>query len=237
MFNIAWLDKGDVLKNEVEEFIKNSADDIEYNLFIYHGIKELFFNSYIDFNLIIINQNIMISNIASNLVNFKNNHPNAEILLLSEKSILNEAGFKLTRQNQMKVENSNLNLSGLLYEKNSFAFFKTKNGYVKLNINDIICIETLNHQSLIHTKFESSDDKIIINKSLSNISGSINSSSFIRPHISYLVNMNYISSLEHEKFGTYIKLTNNLIVPITRDRKKLIVNMVKEYFHKNYIII
>ena len=58
MFNIAWLDKGDVLKNEVEEFIKNSADDIEYNLFIYHGIKELFFNSYIDFNLIIINQNI-----------------------------------------------------------------------------------------------------------------------------------------------------------------------------------
>lgn len=237
MLNIAWLDKDVVPKNDVEGFIERSVDDTKYNLYIYHNIKELFFNRCIDFDLIVINQNVKITVIASDLINFKKDHPNAEILLLPEKSIINQTGFQLTCCNQLKTEKNSSVISDKPYDRSSFACFKTKNGYIKIDINDIICIETLNHQSLLHTKLDYPDDKIIISKSLSNISSSITSNAFIRPHISYLVNMNYISSLEREKFGSYIKLTDNLIVPIARDRKKDVVSKIKEYFHDNYIII
>lgn len=236
MLNIAWLDKDVILRDEIKGFIERSVDDMKHKLYLYHNVKELFFNC-IDFDLIVINQNVKITVIANDLINLKKAHPNAEILLLPEKNILNQTGFQITCCNQFKAEKNGIGLLEQQYDRLSFVCFKTKNGYIKIDVNDIICIETLNHQSLLHTKMDYPNDKILICKSLRNISSSIKSNAFIRPHISYLVNMNYISSLEREKFGSYIRLTDNLIVPIARDRKKDVVNKIKEYFHNNYIII
>ncbi len=73
-------------------------------------------------------------------------------------------------------------------------------------LSSILYIEILDHQCYIHMKSRT----VVVRRSMSDLVSSIDSPDFMRCHRSYLVNLNYVRSVENCDF----RLTDGTLVPI-----------------------
>ncbi len=89
--------------------------------------------------------------------------------------------------------------------------FTSSNGLIKLNLNDILYFEIYRHRIIIH-KINGAD--VVLRGTLSEIETQLPRAPFVRPHRSYLVNMNYITEIT--RFD--ILISNGEIVPISKSR-------------------
>ncbi len=90
-----------------------------------------------------------------------------------------------------------------------YICFNSLRGIVKMNISDILYFEIYGHRVIIHKNEGSHSD---FRGSLKDIESQIPQGLFIRPHRSYLVNVQCISEIMHYR----LKLTNGEIIPISK---------------------
>lgn len=78
--------------------------------------------------------------------------------------------------------------------------------WIETPLSAILYIEILDHQAYIHMK----NRTVVARRSMSDLVSSIDSPDFMRCHRSYLVNLNYVRSIENSDF----RLTDGTLVPI-----------------------
>lgn len=97
---------------------------------------------------------------------------------------------------------------------------RTAEAFHIVNINDIIYCKSDNS----YTSFFLSDGReIIISKSIKEYADLLSDYGFIRPHQSFLVNMNHIARIDKSD-GGFIIMQNNAEVPISIRRKQMILS-------------
>jgi len=106
--------------------------------------------------------------------------------------------------------------------KASKYILKTENGELLFHSDDIVYIESENHNIYLHEK---SGNKIKIFYTLEKLNEIVSSEVFIRCHSGIIVNFNYIYSINKDN----ISLTNNTFVPLSRNRKKEVKQGFQRY--------
>lgn len=106
--------------------------------------------------------------------------------------------------------------------KASKYILKTEKGELLFHSDDIVYIESENHNIYLHEK---SGNKIKIFYTLEKLNEIVSSEVFIRCHSGIIVNFNYIYSINKEN----ISLTNNTFVPLSRNRKKEVKQGFQRY--------
>ncbi len=104
----------------------------------------------------------------------------------------------------------------------SVTFYINGNAYI-LRKESILYCESFNHQTEIH--FDTSS--ITVNMQLGDVEKTIDSNHFKRVGRSYLANMKKATKLE----GTTLYISEHYQIPISRRKKKLVLEYMKEVHH------
>ncbi len=104
-----------------------------------------------------------------------------------------------------------------------------QNGLMFISINDIALCKAEGNYTEIY--FVDSSTKEVVSKTLKEFEKLLKSYNFLRVHRSYLINLNNIKeyqrvnhSADTEGNGGCVVLINGLIVPVSRDRRKLLLS-------------
>lgn len=104
---------------------------------------------------------------------------------------------------------------------------KTTSGTVFLNLEDIVCFEIFSHDIIIHL---TNGTKETCHGTLKYIENTLAPMNFVRPHRSYLVNLDCISKITHN----CIQLTNGMRVPLSKLKyNKIQINLMEYLGKKN----
>jgi two-component system LytT family response regulator len=104
---------------------------------------------------------------------------------------------------------------------------KTQDGDLKLALKDIVHIEGDRNYSYIHLQNTS---KKLVTKTLSDLGELLDSKGFFRCHRSHIINREHI--LESKSIS--IGLTNSVVVPISRRKKKQFLDWFETYQPENH---
>ncbi|MCI5656180.1 MAG: LytTR family DNA-binding domain-containing protein [Candidatus Pseudoruminococcus sp.] len=107
----------------------------------------------------------------------------------------------------------------------NFLTLKTNTGIIKIKFSDIYYIEKFINSIIVHTKNENFKERNTIS-ALENI---LKDFGFIRCHIGYLVNLDYISLISDKE----LLLSNGMKVPVSRNK----IQFVKSEFLKRSAFI
>ncbi len=99
----------------------------------------------------------------------------------------------------------------------------TTEGIERLNISDILMVTADRSYSTVQTV---QGRKITISKTLLHIESLIESDKFIRPHLSYLVNLDHVIRYNKADGGT-LDLSDGTTVPISRRKKAEVLDQLK----------
>jgi len=102
---------------------------------------------------------------------------------------------------------------------NNFLFVRSDRKMIKINIEDIFYIESLNDYLKIHTK----EKTIITRETISNLEKKLSQSSFIRTHRSFIIAISKIDSYTNE----FVELHKKAI-PISRSYKESVLQKLAE---------
>jgi DNA-binding LytR/AlgR family response regulator len=83
-----------------------------------------------------------------------------------------------------------------------------------LQKKDILYVETFGHHQIIHT-INPNMRELKPRMKLSEIEASLTDCAFVKPHKSFIVNLEYVDSVENNA----LNLTNNIKIPLSRRRK------------------
>jgi DNA-binding LytR/AlgR family response regulator len=106
--------------------------------------------------------------------------------------------------------------------KSSRYLLKTENGEAVFSANDILYFVSSDHKVWIHNK---DGTKIRVLYTLEKLGSILSRDIFIRCHSGFIVNCNYIFSIDMEQ----IKLTTNESIPLSRYRRKEVKSMFHTY--------
>ena len=151
------------------------------------------------------------------IIVFVSNSPNKVF------SSLKFSPFRFIRKSEMAEEMDELieSITVAYKEKYKAICLETKNETLKIEINQIVYFEVLGHEVFCHTI----NQEISIKGSLNDIVKRMSKYGFIKTHNSYLVNMDYIYSIEKSN----VKLIEDYgSIPLARPR----INDTKEKFMK-----
>lgn len=114
--------------------------------------------------------------------------------------------------------------------KNNYHFIvcKTNDGYKKINLKDIKYIECDHHYQYINLI---NQEKIKIRSTIRELEDEIlkQTTSFIKCHSAFIVNMDFIKEVK----GNLITLNDKTTIPISRNFKSKFKENIKEYYTKN----
>ena len=130
----------------------------------------------------------------------------------------------------IRKENLDIEMPDVLEEINyhlshlhpSVTFYINGNAYI-LRKESILYCESFNHQTEIH--FDTSS--FTVNMQLGDVEKTIDSNHFKRVGRSYLANMKKVTKLE----GTTLYISEHYQIPISRRKKKLVLEYMKEVHH------
>lgn len=91
-------------------------------------------------------------------------------------------------------------------------------------VNEILYCEVYGHNSIIHTSENSYETR----SSLKNIEDSLQGGGFVRPHSSYLVNLEQVASADQNE----IILKNGFSIKISRHKKNEFLKTLYEYLRR-----
>lgn len=97
-----------------------------------------------------------------------------------------------------KLKNKNINIdtaADIKQDNKQYQYFNVNKNYVKVNINDILYIESVKDYLKITTNTQS----ILTKVKISDIESEYKSSKIIRIHRSFMVNLNHIESFNHNE--------------------------------------
>lgn len=118
-----------------------------------------------------------------------------------------------------------LNSAITLIESDEFIFVKTKeHDYLRVKVNDILYFESQKRELRLVTK----KINATFYGKISDYYNDLSSKGFIRPHQSYLVQMNYIEALDKNN----IELTNGDYIPVSKHRRKKVFEIYFDYIRK-----
>jgi DNA-binding LytR/AlgR family response regulator len=115
----------------------------------------------------------------------------------------------------------NDSLEKISMRKEKHILLTTENGVIKLNIYDILFVETMKHYLIIHTK----DDKHTIKLPLKRMEEELRDASFFRCNNCYLVNLDEVTGVK----GDFV-IVNGQELKISRPRKKDFLEALAEHF-------
>ena len=111
----------------------------------------------------------------------------------------------------------------------------TQNGILFVFIRDIVLCKAEGNYTIFH--FSDSRNKELVSKTLKEFDELLSEFNFFRIHRSYLVNLKHIKEYcrsnhdcEIEGDGGYVVLDNNIQVPVSRDKKKLLLERFSQPF-------
>lgn len=195
-----------------------------------HSLKEYICNNNIDVMLL----DIFIEEDVLNLMK-KTSESNQKMKMiftpLMYHNILKCYEIKVIKNNITPVDKDKIDpivkdWSNQLIDRNGkFIIEKNDSGFFKIYFDEILCIETYNRNTLVHTL----NEDILSYKNMKQHMARLNSS-FIRCHNSYIVNMAYIKSYR----GNEIYLTNNKVVWVSKSRRKEFLKSLSDYY-ENYL--
>lgn len=104
--------------------------------------------------------------------------------------------------------------------KQAYLYIRVENGKIRLNVDEIVYLESKKHQIIAHTVNESYETR----DSMKNIEQKLTEYGFIRCNNCYLVNLKYVEGV----------LSNTVLVAgdelqISRPRKKLFMDALTDY--------
>lgn len=105
---------------------------------------------------------------------------------------------------------------------------KTQTYIEYVNVSDIIRAES---EGSYTTVYLNNGNKIMVSKSLKQIESQINASTFIKPHKSHLVNINYVKRF-FKTDGGYLELHDSSSIPVSRRKKEDILESLEKYIHR-----
>ena len=158
---------------------------------------------------------------------YKKRHQNALIIFITSHNELVYKACNIHPFDFIRKENLDKEMPDVLEEINyqlshlhpSVTFYINGNAYV-LRKELILYCESFNHQTKIH--FDTSS--ITVNMQLGDVEKTIDSNHFKRVGRSYLVNMKKVTKLE----GTTLYISEHHQIPISRRKKKLVLEYMKE---------
>lgn len=104
---------------------------------------------------------------------------------------------------------------------------KTQDGALKLILKDIVHIEGDRNYSYIHLKDGS---KKLVTKTLNDLEELLDSKGFYRCHRSHILNREHIINYTN---GTKVELSNTIIIPVSRRKKKQFIEWFEAYQIEN----
>jgi two-component system LytT family response regulator len=99
----------------------------------------------------------------------------------------------------------------------------TQNGYIFLDAEQIIRIQSANKYSIV---FTTDKNQHIVSRALNRFEALLTNKGFLRIHDSHLININYISEFIKGKTGE-IKMSDNTIVPVASTKRSLLQTVFK----------
>lgn len=93
-----------------------------------------------------------------------------------------------------------------------------------VNISDILYCRSDNSYTTFHLN---TSEEIIVSKSLKEYSDLLKDYSFIKPHQSYLVNLNHIKKIDKSD-GGFVIMKNSLEIPVSIRQKKHLINLLEK---------
>lgn len=97
-------------------------------------------------------------------------------------------------------------------------FIKVDGRYVRLNLDDVLYIESLGD----YVTFRTEKDKYVVHSTLKNIDEKIKNDHFLKVHRSYIVNLSKVVDIEETNMVIHDK-----VVPISRAHKPILMNKIK----------
>lgn len=122
-------------------------------------------------------------------------------------------------------------ITSFTQEKDEEFLIQTGNGITKVNISDIMYVESKQHKTIIQLK--SIKNPVITNTSVQDIYSSLKMKGFIMPYKGILINCAYICRFDNEE----IVLIDNIKLPISRRKYSEVKEAYMEYLNNNPNII
>lgn len=108
----------------------------------------------------------------------------------------------------------------------TYISFKTINGIIKLDRDDITYLECYDRKIVIHTNKK----KYYVYEKISKLAKQLEKHNFIFPHRSYVVNMSYVEKIEgNDIFLSTLENNNTTLIPISKLKKKVIYDSFYKY--------
>jgi len=99
---------------------------------------------------------------------------------------------------------------------------KNNDGSFRIQLKEMIYIETSNRNVLVHTK----NENLICHKKLKVLESELGSHGFSRCHSAYIVNLAYIKSIEQMD----VRLITGEVIPISQTKKKSFMQSFARYY-------
>ncbi len=151
-------------------------------------------------------------NSSNTLIVFVTNH--SDFVFMSFK--YRPFGFVRKRFVEDETEATVKNIMEHFFDLNAVFVFSSQGNTISLKYSEIIYFEAYGHEIIVHT----SNGDYTTSESLTKIEKKVQGKGFTRTHKSYLVNCDYIFSIEKNE----VLLSNRISIPMSRHR----INDVKQ---------
>lgn len=141
---------------------------------------------------------------------------NQDLIKTVQNAIQNIEDKTALEKNKLLIDNL-----GVQTYQNKKIVIPSQEGLEFVKISDIICCEGTSGYTTIHFVHRKS---ILSSNSIGHFSKLLESQNFYLVHKSYFINMDYIEKYLNEG---YIILTNNLKIPVSRNRRSDFLNSLK----------
>lgn len=145
---------------------------------------------------------------------------------------LTEAMQRLEKKLQQRVDDKpidtllyNLQKTGSPLEMK--LCIPTLKGFMILKLEDIIVCEAEKNYTIIHLHNKKT---VIVSRPLLEYEKSLESTTFLRVHRTFLINLHHVSEYHRGEGGVAI-MSNGLEIEISRRKKELFLSKIKETFH------
>ncbi len=108
--------------------------------------------------------------------------------------------------------------SSVASEEMSELFIKVDGRYVRLDLDDVLYVESLGD----YVTFRTANEKYIVHSTLKNIDDKIKNKKFLKVHRSYIVNLSKVVDIEETNMVIADK-----VIPVSRAHKPVLMNKIR----------
>ncbi len=116
------------------------------------------------------------------------------------------------------IDHARENLAAAPSEEMTELFLKVDGRYVRLDLDDVLYVESLGD----YVTFRTSTEKYIVHSTMKNIDDKIKNKKFLKVHRSYIVNLSKVVDIEEANMVIMDK-----VIPISRAHRPVLMNRIK----------